>query len=330
MTHEPVPQPPGTIDDDAVLRVVKAMAAKVDVANAREARLSGKASPVKADSILAIPQPETLDLSQIPDLAERTIAKAPDVEHIEVLIETLAQTAMISAYLRRRDRDARRQLARADRALEVRIGELLGPTQQGQRTDLEPTCPGEDKLARQRASEFRLMADHKDDPAVAEAVSAGESRSKILRLIRDREGAEPVDLAGSQVSAHTEDHAPAIDTKADLSISEDDLAGPDAVDALVLDTSSRLEDALDVAQLTLPTAGHVIDIPVRQEAAQADRPPLQVITEAVETLSSVADQLEQTEPGEVGPDDLAPLVESMSDSLRRIDHAHRLMKDWLP
>lgn len=79
-------------------------------------------------------------------------------------------------------RDVRMSAAR--RWCEVRIGELLGPAEQGDRTDLS-LAPAGVSLDRHERHEFRLMAKPEHRPIVEEATGEGEvSRARILERIQ--------------------------------------------------------------------------------------------------------------------------------------------------
>lgn len=134
-------------------------------------------------SLLAIPEPATVDLDRARDLATAVMAWAEECDSIDELEDARAKVAAIETYLRRRGEAVAAEIAAADRRLEVRIGALLGPRSQGERSDLSGTSPHEGKLPSQRASEFRRMAEHADDPDVNGAIDNGASRRQVLDLI---------------------------------------------------------------------------------------------------------------------------------------------------
>jgi hypothetical protein len=68
----------------------------------------------------------------------------------------------------------RKRVAVTLRRLEVRIGQLLGPTKIGERHDLEPSLASEGSLKPNQRSDFRKMAEHSDVVAKVTADSTDE------------------------------------------------------------------------------------------------------------------------------------------------------------
>lgn len=134
-------------------------------------------------SLLAIPEPGTVDLDRARDLAASVVAWAEQCDDITELEEARAKVAAIETYLRRRGEAVAAEIAAADRRLEVRIGALLGPTTPGARNDLQPSGATEGSLSRHQRSDFRKMAEHADDPDIAKAIDNGASRRQILEQI---------------------------------------------------------------------------------------------------------------------------------------------------
>lgn len=128
--------------------------------------------------------PAEADIDRVATMAAAIEVWAVDCDDIAQLEEARAKVAAIEAYLRKQNKAAAEELGRADRLLEARIGELLGEKEQGKRTDLA-TCPREDKLPRQRANEFRQIAEYKDHPEVAPLIQSGQSRRRVLRQIAE-------------------------------------------------------------------------------------------------------------------------------------------------
>lgn len=141
--------------------------------------------PTQQAGGLALPDPKTVDLAQAADLAKSIVAWADTTTDLDALAEAQAKLQAIEAYLRKRNDQAAKQIAKADRRLEVRIGQLLAPPavpgtkSAGQSATVHGQTPP--AIPRQRASEFRKMAAHAEEPAVEQAIEAGESRAEVLR-----------------------------------------------------------------------------------------------------------------------------------------------------
>jgi len=131
---------------------------------------------------LMIPQPTEV----VPvDFGDRVRAWADGTEQLDDLRETDRRLAALYGYLLDRVQRARVEVAR--RWVELRIGELLGPVEQGERTnpglslasDSGAEVPVDDRYR------FRLMAEHPD--VVEQAIANGAtSRAAILAAINHR------------------------------------------------------------------------------------------------------------------------------------------------
>ncbi|HYH73342.1 MAG TPA: hypothetical protein VD764_08980 [Nocardioides sp.] len=142
----------------------------------------------------SLPAPSAVSVEQVAALAAAIETWAEAIDDVDALEEARAQVAAIETYLRRRHNAASADIARADRRLEVRIGTLLAPPRQGRRTDINgDTSSGTKKLNPGRENEFRRIAAHADDLAVAEAIERGASRSEVLRTIQRGEVQAQVD-----------------------------------------------------------------------------------------------------------------------------------------
>jgi Domain of unknown function (DUF4326) len=72
------------------------------------------------------------------------------------------QRRLQAVYSYVKDRQLRTEVSRCQRLIEIRIGEWLGPTQQGDRTDLTSLPGNEVKINNRHKHEFRLLAENKD------------------------------------------------------------------------------------------------------------------------------------------------------------------------
>ena len=132
-------------------------------------------------SLLAIPEPGTVDLDRARDLAASVVAWAEQCDDITELEEARAKVAAIETYLRRRGEAVAAEIATADRKLEVRIGALLGPAKVGRP---ETSVATDGSLSQDNRHEFRKMAEHQDVPEVADAINNGASRREVLTRIK--------------------------------------------------------------------------------------------------------------------------------------------------
>jgi N6-adenosine-specific RNA methylase IME4 len=126
---------------------------------------------------LSIPQPQHV----VPrDFADKVKAWTEIQDKLEHLRETDRKLAALIGYLG--DREQRAQVEAARRWVEVRIGQLLGRVEIGQRTDLEPSPVGEG-LDKHERHEFRKLAEHAD--VVERTIASGNvSRAAVLGAIK--------------------------------------------------------------------------------------------------------------------------------------------------
>lgn len=149
----------------------------------------------------AIPEAKTVTTEHAAAFAAQVVTWAQTVRDIDALKDTKERVAAVESYLRRRHEAAAAEFAKADRKLEWRIGQLLPPKRQGARSDL--TCPSEDKFPRQRANQFRKIAEHADagEPEVLAAIERGASRADVLRATKQAEADAFVAEARSEARA---------------------------------------------------------------------------------------------------------------------------------
>jgi len=110
---------------------------------------------------------------------------AEHCDSIDELREADHRLAAIGEYVKRTSTEGRAKVEAARRRLELRIGQLLGPTTPGQRHDQEPSLAneGSDDLTPNERSQFRKMADHPDvvDAVIDESDDASPaSRRRVL------------------------------------------------------------------------------------------------------------------------------------------------------
>jgi hypothetical protein len=113
------------------------------------------------------------------------LADDANVFGAEFLEEQQRRLAAVYSYIK--DREIRAELSRCQRWVELRIGEWLGPTQQGDRTDLTSSPGDEVKIHNRHKHEFRFLAANKAhflailDKYQGEAIT----RSALIAEIRD-------------------------------------------------------------------------------------------------------------------------------------------------
>lgn len=221
---------------------------------------------------LAIPDPATVDLDRARDLAAAVVAWAEECDDLTALEDARAKVAAIETYLRRRGEAVAAEIAAADRRLEVRIGALLGPAPTPGRPSAGAETSAHGHLPRQRASEFRQMAEHQDVPAVADAIGNGASRREVLSRIRDHKQRQADDALADE-----------IDGWADTLPEQTDPVG----DRLRSDVWSALMGAADAARNLAKFAPEVVadaigshPFPHVAEQMTAD------LTEAVDTFAA--------------------------------------------
>lgn len=135
-------------------------------------------------SLLAIPDPASVDLDRARDLASSIVTWAEECDDLTALEDARAKVAAIETYLRRRGEAVAAEIATADRKLEVRIATVMGP-----HPGHGPGRAGVNDSARgtippNRLHEFRQMAEHQDVPEVADAINNGASRREVLGRIK--------------------------------------------------------------------------------------------------------------------------------------------------
>jgi site-specific DNA-methyltransferase (adenine-specific) len=106
---------------------------------------------------LAIPDPAEYQPAMAAELAARAIVWLEQADDLDGVIELLARLAALEEYVARRDPERLGELQRANRRGEARVGQLLGETTPGARTDL--TFPHAERLRRAAdRTEFRRLA----------------------------------------------------------------------------------------------------------------------------------------------------------------------------
>lgn len=136
--------------------------------------------------------PAALDVDRASEIATKIEAWAITCDDLDALREARARVAAVESYLAKRHKDASKEMARADRKLEARIGELIGAA--------KAAVPGpgrgkpsvaNDGLSRNERHEFRQIAEYQDHPEVKPLIEQGQSRRRVLRQIAEVKPVEP-------------------------------------------------------------------------------------------------------------------------------------------
>lgn len=125
---------------------------------------------------LTLPDPRSLAVTAAHARCAEIVEWANGTEDLSALDEARKWLGAIEEYLGHKQAEGPAQTAA--RLLEARIGDVLGPAERGR-----PNVPREVHIERNRAYEFRRMAERRD-------VWVGKlplPRSRVLRLIRDDE-----------------------------------------------------------------------------------------------------------------------------------------------
>lgn len=260
--------------------------------------------------MLAVPDPTSVDLDRVKDLADSVIAWSATCEDLSALADARARVAAIETYCQHRSHDAAADLARADRLLEVRIGELIEKRPPG--PPASSSSANDDlPFSRQQAHQFRKMAEHKEEPEVAAAIEEGRSRSEVLR----------------RIDAAIKNNPPGGDPHKERTAARVTKARKMAAEGY---TSRQIAETIgiDPGGMGEFKKRHGIEVPAdaalgRPRHIDADR----VVREAASTLEGVAMGLDLISPAAVDPDAIPALAESMKKSLQQITRFYRAMKD---
>lgn len=128
------------------------------------------------------------NLVAVNDQCEFVERWADQCESVPEIQDASHKLGAIDQYLAKTATEGRARVAAAMRRLEVRIGELLGPTTPGQRHDREPSLASEGSdLTPNERHTFRKMAEHRDtvEDEIAKSTDAEPaSRRKVQDAIR--------------------------------------------------------------------------------------------------------------------------------------------------
>lgn len=130
---------------------------------------------------LVIPDPADYRPEAVADLSAAALAWVERADDIGAVVEMMTRLAALEEYIAKRDPSRLGDLQLANRRAEARIGELLGETTPGARTDLQPSPARDGLKRRQDRVEFRRLARHLADWYPDKG---RQSRAKILNLVK--------------------------------------------------------------------------------------------------------------------------------------------------
>lgn len=265
-------------------------------------------------------QPSSLEAVEDQCLMVETWAESCD--SIPQLRDASNKLAAIAEYLDLTSTEGRARVAAAQRRLEVRIGQLLGPTTTGERHDLEPSVAteGSDGLTRHQRHDFRAMA---ADPETVEDVIATStddnpaSRRQVTEAIKaKKEPNVPVSLDKSReaVAARV------------AKAKEMAAAGY---------RSAQIADALGLARDSFVDfrQRHGVEVPADKTIGKSRRLDVdRILSESVSTLEGVSFGLDLIgDPNLAGldPEQIEGWAESMTQSLRTINKFHKQLREMM-
>ena len=185
----------------------------------------------------------------IATIAAKVSSVVLEIDRIDHLAEWLAQAAALEAYLR--SRGLQRPILGAQRRIEGRIGQLLGPTHRGERWDVKKTSARERKLVKEDDRfDCRLLGRALAGDCILTDDEWEKSRRALVALVRFRLGMMPETppLPSGQFHCIVADPPWRLDT------------GPDMIGG----TIESGHDALEYAQLSVDA---IADLPVASIAA---------------------------------------------------------------
>lgn len=135
---------------------------------------------------LAIPQPS--QLVDVLNLCQSIEAQLAEVNDVAMLKDAAAKLRAIDEYVALTSSEGRQAIAATVHRIEVRVGEVLGRVEFGERTDLQPSVVTEGSaLTKHERYDFRQMAAHPDIVEAEIAKGTDErptSRRQILHAIQ--------------------------------------------------------------------------------------------------------------------------------------------------
>lgn len=264
---------------------------------------------------------EPTSLVAVEDQCARIEAWAETCDNVAELRDAMNKCSAISEYLRLTATEGTARVETAKRRLEMRVGLLLGPTRQGQKSDDGPLHRDEEVAGMHdsQASTFRAMA---ADPETVEEVIAASSdteppsRRKVMDAIKSKRKATEDDVLKKLSRAAVEARV----AKAT------EMAGAGY-------TSRQIAEAIgvDLAGFTGFKKRHGVVVPADATVGRTHRHDSdRMVSESVATLEGVAMTLDLVgHPADAGlaPEQIAGWATSLSASLTALTRFNKQLKE---
>ncbi len=273
-------------------------------------------------TIVVANQPSSLEAVEDQCLMVETWAESCD--SIPQLRDASNKLAAISEYLDLTSSEGRARVAAAQRRLEVRIGQLLGPAAPngghgaGPGTGLSTNNPVPDGLNPRQRHDFRSMAADPDTVEDVIATSTDDnpaSRRQVTEAIKANK--EPV--VTTALDKTREGVAARVAQAKDMAASGF--------------TSAQIAAALGMGEggFSKMKSQHGVDVPADRVTGKARRLDCdRILSESVSTLEGVAfglDLLGDPDIAGLDPDQIAGWAESMTRTLRTINKFHKQLRE---
>jgi len=269
-------------------------------------------------SLVVATEPTSLVAAE--DQCARIEAWAETCDNVAELRDAMNKCSAISEYLRLTATEGTARVETAKRRLEMRVGLLLGPTRQGQKSDDGPLLTEEEvRIAAAQRSDFRAMA---ADPATVEEVIAASTdeapptRKKVMGAIKSKRKTTEDDMLKKLSRAAVEVRVAKANEMA--------AAGY---------TSRQIADAIDVGQASFTEfkKRHGVVVPADAIVGKTHRHDSdRMVSESVATLEGVAMTLDLVgHPADAGldPEQIAGWATSLSASLTALTRFNKQLKE---
>lgn len=265
---------------------------------------------------LVVRQPSSL--AEVDDQCAAVERMASASQSIPEIRDWSNRLSAIDEYLARTSAEGRSRVAAAIRRLEVRIGQLLGPTTNGERHDLEPSSAkeGSASLNKNQRREFRQMAEH---PEVVEDVikeSTDEkpaSRRTVMQRLQDAAKKHPVEPPSFKSRAAVEARVAKAKEMAEEGYTSRQIAEEIGI---AVESMSDFRDR------------HGIEVPADKAIGKTRlHNSTRILDETVTTLEAVAMSLNVIEVDQLDADQIEHWTASLTDSTRSLNRFIKKLKE---
>lgn len=273
---------------------------------------------VVSGGLVIAPQPTSL--AQVDGQCAAIESWAEQCTSIPDLQDATNKLAAIDEYLNRTSVEGRGRVASAMRRLEVRIGKLLGPAENGgdRKSDQfrrDGTDRGED-LSRHQRTEFRQMAENEEEVEAVIAESTDDkpaSRRSVIDRIKAARDKHPAPTKSGKSQAEVEARV----AKAKEMAAEGY-------------TSRQIADALGYTSgwFSRFRKDHEIDVPADAVIGRSRRPDSnRIVTESVQTLEGLVMGLDLVDFDDLDLAQIDDWATSLNDSLRTLNKFSKRIKE---